>query len=197
MFDIEIDSKFIVDYNKSVLIVIDMIKGFTDVGNLNSNYISSIASDIKYYSKKFSNIVAINDSHNMNDCEFNFYPHHCMEGTIESEFCEELKSVDFDYVLSKNSTNAFFSNGFLSVFNSYIENNFNFVVVGCCADICVLQFCLTFKAYLNHINKNLDIIIPVNLIETYDDINHPRDEVLKISLYLMKNMGIKLMEASI
>ena len=197
MIDSELVIDLIVVFFFCLLIIIDMLKGFTDIGNLKSRYISNIALDIRGYSNRFSNIIAINDNHGNSDCEFNLYPAHCIDGTKESELCDELIDLDFDYILYKNSTNGFFSYNFSNVFNDYIENNFNFIVTGCCTDICILQFCLTFKAYLNHINKNLDIIVPVNLVETYDDINHPRDELAKFSLYFMKNMGIRLINTHI
>lgn len=197
MIDIELEDDLIINYDKSLLVIIDMIKGFTSIGNLKSDYISNIALNIRSYSTRFSNVIAINDAHEDNDCEFNLYPAHCIDGTKESELCNELIDIDFSYILYKNSTNGFFSYNFLNVFNDYIKNNFDFIVTGCCTDICVLQFCLTFKAYLNHINKDLNIIVPVNLVETYDDINHPRNELVKLSLYLMKNMGIKLINTNI
>lgn len=197
MIDIELEDDLIINYDKSLLVIIDMIKGFTSIGNLKSDYISNIALNIRSYSTRFSDVIAINDAHEDNDCEFNLYPAHCIDGTKESELCNELIDIDFSYILYKNSTNGFFSYNFLNVFNDYIKNNFDFIVTGCCTDICVLQFCLTFKAYLNHINKDLNIIVPVNLVETYDDINHPRNELVKFSLYLMKNMGIKLINTNI
>ena len=58
MIDIELDNDLIVDYNKSLLIIIDMLKGFTDIGNLKSRYISNIALDIRGYSNRFSNLMA-------------------------------------------------------------------------------------------------------------------------------------------
>lgn len=197
MFEIKVDKNFNLDYEKSVLIVIDMVKGFTDIGILRSDFIKNIAKDIKKFCYKFPNVIAINDNHKNEDCEFDVYPKHCLEGDFESELCEELLDIEFKHVLTKNSTNSFFSNNFIQIFQKYIDDNFNFVVVGCCTDICILQFCLTFKGYLNSINKNLNIIVPKDLVETYDRENHPRDKVQNVSLYFMDNMGIKLIESEI
>lgn len=194
-FNLECYNELNINYNRSVLIIIDMIKGFANIGNLKSEYVLNIAEDIRVYSEKFSHIIAINDNHDVNDCEFNTYPNHCISNTEEVEFCEELKNVKFSNVLYKNCTNGFFAKDFLKVFNYYIDNDFSFIVSGCCTDICILQFCITFKGYLNSINKNLDILVPVNLVETYDSVVHPRNSVNNISLYLMKNMGIKLIKS--
>ncbi len=195
MFKINVSKNFIINYNNSVLIIIDMINGFTDLGPLKSKFIKDIAYDIRNVCDKFSNIVAINDEHNRYDCEFNNYPEHCLMGTNESKICEELSDVSFTHILTKNSTNGFFSNNFLKIFQKYLDNSYDFFVVGCCVDICILEFCLTFKAYLNSINRDLNIVVPINLVDTYDAENHMRDSVKNISLYLMNNSGIKLIES--
>lgn len=197
MFKIKIDNNFVMNQNRSVLIIIDMIKGFTDVGIFSSKSIKNIAKNIRKFSDDFLEIIAINDKHSENDCEFYIYPKHCLKGNLDSEFCDELLDVDFKHVLTKNSTNGFFSSNFLEVIDDYIENGFDFIIVGCCTDICILQFCLTFKGYLNSLNKKLDVIVPIDLVETYDSENHPRDEVQKLSLYLMNNMGVKLIKSYI
>lgn len=194
MFNIEVKRDFNISYDKSVLIIIDMIKGFTDIGNLKSEFIKSISEDIKNASLKFSHIVSINDSHTKDDCEFNSFPMHCIKGSEESKICDELRDVNFEHFLYKNSTNGFFAYGFMDVFKYYIDNNFDFVVVGCCTDICILQFCTTFKSYLNSINKNLNVIVPKDLVETYDCKNHEREKVTNVSLYLMQNSGIILID---
>mgnify|MGYP003369112923 CR=1 FL=1 len=197
MFCFKIIDSYKLNYDKSVLIVIDMIKGFTEVGNLSCSSIKKIAKDIRNECDKFSNLVAINDSHDKKDCEFNLYPEHCLEGSYESEFCDELLDVEFTHIINKNSTNGFFASKFFEVFEEYINNDFNFVVSGCCTDICILQFCLTFKGYLNSINKNLEIFIPINLIETYEREKDYKEKVVNASMYLMSNMGIKLVKSLI
>lgn len=196
MFKLKYDD-FKINYHKTVLIVIDMIKGFTDIGPLKSEYIKNIANNIETVSHRFNDIIAINDKHNLNDCEFRDYPPHCIENTEECDICDELKNINFTQILFKNSTNGFFSDRFLDIFKEYIDNNFDFVVCGCCTDICIFQFCITFKTYLNSINRDLNIIIPENLVETYDSEIHPRNRVKNSALYFMKNAGIILINTII
>lgn len=183
------------DKSKAILIIIDMVKGFTDFGDLSSFHIKSIAYKIRNFSNGFSSIIGINDLHSGIDVEFSNFPHHCLEGSNEVEICSELSDIKFDHVLFKNSTNGFFSEKFLDVITEYIDKNFDFIVVGCCTDICILQFCLTFKSYLNFINKNLNLIVPINLVETYESEDHPREKVQNASLYLMNNMGVILVDS--
>lgn len=189
--DNHIDKEENIDF-KSVLIIIDMVKGFTDIGALKSQYIKNIAPDIRKQCDKFKNIIAINDKHEKGDYEFNFYPEHCLAGTEEIEMCNELADVNFYSILYKNSTNGFFADGFFEVFNKFIEKSCDFIVVGCCTDICVLQFCLTFKGYLNSINSSSNIIVIKDLVDTYESENHNREYLNSLSFHLMDNAGIKL-----
>ena len=197
MFKVNVNSNFNVNYDKSVLIIVDMINGFTDSGPLKSEFIKNISQHIRDMCNRFSDIIAINDNHFEDDCEFSIYPKHCLYGSYESQICKELSDIKFTHILNKNCTNGFFSNGFLHVFKKYLDDNFDFIVVGCCVDICVLEFCLTFKGYLNSINKDLNIIVPVNLVETYEGRNHSRHEVKNAALYIMSNCGIKLIDTNL
>lgn len=195
MFEINVLSNFNINYSRSVLIIVDMINGFTEFGPFGSEFIKNISNGIRNACYRFKEIVAINDSHDENDCEFNVYPKHCLYGSYESKICRELLDVEFTHILNKNCTNGFFSKGFLSTFKKYFDENYDFFVVGCCVDICVLEFCLTLKGYLNSINKNLNIIVPIGLVETYHGENHNREKVKNASLYIMSNSGIKLIDS--
>ena len=183
---------FKINFNKSVLIIIDMVKGFTDMGELKSYHIKKIGEAIQEECSKFKNIVAINDCHKEQDNEFNIYPVHCLENSIECEVCDELKNVKFTHVLFKNSTNGFFSKGFLDVFHKYIKENYDFVVVGCCTDICVLQFCLTFQGYLHSINSKSNLVVVKELVDTYDSEKHNREYLNEAAFNLMDGTGVIL-----
>lgn len=191
------DKEFDIDFNKSVLIVVDMIKGFTDVGMFKNDYVKNIAKDIRNVCNKFKTIVAINDNHEESDIEFNNYPKHCLSNSVESEICDELSDVKFTNVLFKNSTNGFFADNFLDVFNKYIKEKYDFVVVGCCTDICILQLCLTFKGYLNSINSDSNIVVVRKLVDTYDSQQHNREYLSEVSFYFMENMGVRLVDCII
>ncbi len=71
----------------------------------------------------------------------------------------------------------------------------NFIVVGCCTDICVYQFVLTLKAYFNQNNLDKNIIVPMNLVETYDIDNvHCGDLLNTVFLNSMIQNGIKIVK---
>lgn len=156
-----------INLEKTQLYIIDMNNGFSKSGALYSPRINNLIKPIydfsMYISKKVHNIIAFTDSHPINCLEFSTYPSHCLENDYESEIIDELKNINNLKILPKNSTNGFFALDSLDFSN--IEN---IIVVGNCTDICVYQFAVTLKSYFiqNNINKN--IIIPMNLIETYD-----------------------------
>ena len=67
-------------------------------------------------------------------------------------------------------------------------------VVGCCTDICVLQAAIPIKTFLNEYDLDVEVIVPKNMVETYNAPNHNRDEYNEIAFKLMANAGIKVVE---
>ena len=75
------------------------------------------------------------------------------------------------------------------------KNLDNFIVVGCCTDICVYQFVLTLKTYFNQNNLDKNIIVPISLVETYDiDEIHSGDMLNTIFLNSMIQNGINVVK---
>lgn len=73
-----------------------------------------------------------------------------------------------------------------------MENLKEVTVVGCCTDICVLNLALPLKNYFNQKNKNIEIYVPQNAVETYDAPNHNRKEYNEIAFKLLTQAGIKV-----
>ena len=65
-----------------------------------------------------------------------------------------------------------------------------YIITGCCSDICVLQFALTLKTYLNAQNIDKKVIVPKNAIETYNAPGHDAKQMNEVSYNLMKAAGI-------
>ena len=88
---------------KNLLVVVDMVNGFVNFGNLADNNINKITPTIKNLIEKAiqdkDEIVAFCDSHKPNDIEFEVYPEHCLEGSPESELIPELKHFQNYYSL--------------------------------------------------------------------------------------------------
>ena len=183
------------DRDKSVLVIIDMVNGFVNEGNLSSKRIRSINNDIAEISECFDLMgiqrIAFTDCHNSESPEFEIYPKHCMIGTKETELTDEIKRTGIIPTIRKNSTNGFIEDEFLHwiIENRQIDT---FVIVGCCTDLCVLQFALTVKAHFNRLNRKSHIIVPANLVETYDGPNHDGDLCNMWALNNMITNGVEV-----
>ncbi len=183
------------DLNKTGLFIVDMNNGFAKEGALSSPRVEKIINPIADFGKlicsKINTIVAFTDTHNEDDVELKSYPAHCLRGDKESEIVKEILDINNIEILEKNSTNGFF------VMNMEKYKNLdNFIVVGCCTDICVYQFVLTLKTYFNQNNLDKNIIVPVNLVETYDiDVIHSGDFFNTVFLNSMMQNGINVVKS--
>ena len=82
-------------------------------------------------------------------------------------------------------------------FKEYIDNLKNLkkiILSGCCTDICVMNLALDLQNYFDENNKNIDIIVPKDVVETYSGPNHNREEYNEIAFKIMNNAGIKLVK---
>lgn len=168
--------------NKTKLFIIDMNNGFAKCGALYSprieNLINPISSFTKNLSSTIKEIIAFTDSHTKESIELLSYPSHCLFDNIESDVVEELKNIDNIRILPKNSTNGFFALKEIS-FNDVD----NIIIVGDCTDICIYQFAITLKSYFNQNNMNKNILVPMNLVDTYDIPNTHPAELLNIVFF--------------
>lgn len=184
------------DGNMELLIVVDMVNGFIKKGNMADKYINHIINPnielIKKINKEGGNIVFIKDTHKIKSREFDRFPVHCLEESEESKVIDELKEYE-KVAFTKNSTSAMYAKGF----KEYIDNLKNLkkiILSGCCTDICVMNLALDLQNYFDENNKNIDIIVPKDVVETYSGPNHNREEYNEIAFKIMNNAGIKLVK---
>ncbi|MCH1960757.1 isochorismatase family cysteine hydrolase [Romboutsia hominis] len=179
--------------NETELFIVDMNNGFAKGGSLYSPRINALINPIynftKYLSNKVSNITAFTDCHTTDSIELLSYPPHCMVDSFESDIIDELKSIENIKVIPKNSTNAFFT---LKDIN--FSNTKNIIVVGDCTDICVYQFATTLKSYFNQNNISKNIIVPIDLVDTYDSEVHPANLLNMVFLNSMLQNGIEVVK---
>lgn len=184
--------------NNTALIVIDMVNGFAKSGNLYSDRIENIIPAVVSTSNLFNDYIKlfIADTHNEDATEFEAYLPHCVGE--EAKVIEELKVLydDKSLEIPKNSTNAFHAPAFQKWFedNKSIYNQF--VLIGDCTDICILQMALSLKTYFNEQNLTSRVIVPLNAVETYHlDLNHHYGDLMNIfALYNMELNGIELIK---
>lgn len=182
---------------KTALVVVDMVKGFVSEGLLKSPRVEALTPEIRDIMLNCKNlgiqIIAFADCHAENSPEFDVYGPHCQVGTSESEVVPELQAVGGYHLITKNS-----SNGFLEPkFQDWLKSNpqvTDFVVVGDCTDICILQFCLTLKAYFNMLNLKSRVIVPINAVDTFDFDLHHGDLTHVMALYNLAQNGIEIIE---
>lgn len=184
--------------SQTALIIIDMVNGFAKSGNLYSDRIKDIIPPVVKLTKKFKGYTKlfIADTHDDNSVEFEAYLPHCIGD--ESHVIEELKTLydEHSKEIPKNSTNGFLSPFFQKWFEKNKDTFNQYVLIGDCTDICVLQFALSLKAYFNEHNQPSRIIVPLDAVETYHlDLNHHDGDLMNLfALYNMALNGIELVK---
>lgn len=193
-----IEEKFHV-HDKSVLFIVDMNNGFARQGALSSTrvekIIPNIVKNIEIFKKINNPIIAFTDSHKEDSLEFKSYPVHCLQNSYESELVDEIKEIKDIIIIEKSSTNGFLEEESKNYIDDFIDKGYReYIVCGCITDVCVKQFAQTLKAYFNVKNKDIDVIVPINSVDTYDSPEHNAQIINLFSFYEMRNSGIKVVK---
>ncbi|MCG8484097.1 MAG: cysteine hydrolase [Clostridia bacterium] len=182
---------------KTVLVIVDVINGFVREGALKSERIESIIPEIACLSKACDALgiekLAFCDYHTQESPEFDAYPPHCLAGTFEAEIVDEIKNIGGYKLIPKNSTNGFLE----EAFQEWLEQNIDkdtFIITGDCTDICIQQFAITLKTWFNMKNRKSRVIVPMNMVETYDFGVHNGDLVNTMALYNMMINGVEVVK---
>lgn len=181
--------------DETVLVIMDMVKGFTDEGSLSSERIKRIKSKTAEYMKICSErcigIICFCDCHTLESAELSSFPPHCIKGSGEEEIADELRNICPYARIDKNSTNGFIE----PEFQKWLAENGkvrNYIICGDCTDICVMQFAQCAKAWYNKNNVQSRIMILTDCVETYDAPGHPADFMNVFALMNMECGGIEL-----
>ena len=184
---------------KDLLITIDMVNGFVKKGTLAAKSIERIVPrQIELLNEALdrddTGIIFIRDSHTKDAIEFKNYPPHCLKGDIESELIPELKIYE-EYALEylKNSTNLIFAPNIQEDLLKF--NNLEKVrLMGCLSEVCVLNGAIGLKCFFNEVNKDIDVFVHEDAIDTYDAPNHDANLVTEEALKMMESNGIKVLK---
>ena len=182
---------------KKILLVIDMVNGFVKEGALADNYINTITPNIinliKECKEKNYDIISIQEGHSKNSKEFENFPEHCILGTEEAELIEELEPYKNDMkMIRKNSTCGFITKEFFEYFENKKNEIEEVILTGCCTDICILNFAIPLKTYINEYNLPIDVTIYKNAVETYNSDNHNREEYNEMAFKILSQNGIEI-----
>lgn len=201
---------------EELLIVVDMNNGFVKEGAMADPHIKHIIPEImglvEYFLDAPNAMVAyVNEKHKKESKEFKKFPEHCIEGTEEAEYVDELKPYEPDcYIFGKNSTSGIFGPGFMKLIEKLAKQpKFKkAIIVGCCTDICVLNLALPLVNFFDEIDVDVEIIVPENAVETYqikpnvyneqglliEEGIHDREEYTNMANKLMKQGGVQLVK---
>lgn len=185
-----------INRNNAILFVVDMINGFCKKGAMADPDIMNIVLPITELCKNMlplKRTYFITDCHGEDDIEFKSFPKHCLKGTEESKVVDELlKYVEQGFVIEKNSTNAFHS--FINKDEFFKHCPEKIIITGCCTDICVMQFAISFKTFLNSMNLEKQVIVPIDCVDTYDAPHHKANLRNEDALTIMKEAGIEIVD---
>lgn len=183
------------DPDKTLVVVVDMVKGFVLEGAMSDPTIAKIAPEILKVESFFKHHLYFQDWHEQDCMEFASFPPHCLAYSTESELLDCFKEdASRQTVIRKNSTNGLMAKNFLNRIDEHVLPWKNFVITGCCTDICVMQFALSLLSYLREFDlKGKQIILPVNCVDTYHQpCQHDAFEANAWSLRFMEQAGIKI-----
>ncbi len=178
-----------------MLYLIDMINGFVKKGNLHDKHILQTVPEQKklldYVNDLNQGIGFVRDEHEENSLELKTFLPHAIKGSGEELVIDELKPYTIgamDY--PKNSTNALFAPGVIE--DIKIMSNLKLVVVvGCCTDICVLNYVMGLRNYFNQIDRDIKIVVVRKATDTYDIPGvHDREHFEEMAYELMAQAGI-------
>lgn len=187
---------------KKCLIIVDMVNGFTKEGILHDEKILKVVPRqlelIQEYQNTGELIVFIKDSHSKDSTEFKRFGNttHCLENERESELIDELKPFEYNsdtVSITKNSTSFMESPEFRELITK-LKNVNQVDIIGCCTDICVANGAIGLANYFDQWNRNIEINVHTDAVETYDSKSHDRSVYSEAAKLLMQQQGIKLVK---
>jgi len=152
--------------SKTALIIVDMQKDFIySNGKLyvpgSEKIIAPLRNLLNKCREKRLTIVFTQDWHPEDAVEFRIWPKHCIAETQGAEIIDELKPNPGEFIVKKETYDAFFNTNLESILNrAGVEN---VIVTGVVANICVLH--TAGSAAL----RGFKVILPVDCIAALND----------------------------
>lgn len=182
---------------ETVLAIIDINNGFAKAGALYSERverkIERVAELAEAALDKGIKVLAYTDHHPEDAKEFGAYPSHCVGTTEESALVDALEVLKPKGLqeIHKNSTNGVYA------YNPIVELEGikNYLVVGCVTDICVYQYALNLRTYLNEYQLDGEVYVSENHVQTFDIEGFHHGDLMHVTFLksLMDN-GIKVVK---
>lgn len=193
------EKKKLEDFKKCVF-NIDMVEGFVNIGPMSNKQYNllvpaqrMVMDDIR---RDGELITFIGEAHAEDASEFKSYPPHCIEGTKEAEFISYFQDY-LNYVNTlvyrKNSINGMLNPKLLEDLKK-MKNLKEVIFTGVCEDLCVMDFARTFARYMDELNRQVDMFLLANAVDTFDAEYHNRDHWKSVAREVMESAGIKYVE---
>ena len=183
----------------SAIFVIDMNNGFCEEGALADPTIKRIVPNIRKIImdglKRESALFFVIFKHKEDSVEIKRYAGHCITPR-EQKTIKELSIFEeyADRVFYKNSTCALFAPGMMEMLLQ-MKNLKRIVITGCCTDICIMNFAVALRNFMDEWNVDVDIVVPINAVETFHIPNvHEREEANQFGYRVMESNGIRLIK---
>ena len=167
-----------------VVIVVDMQRGFLEEGNPlycgdeARKIIPKVQRLLDRELKRGSTLIFTQDSHALDDREFQMFPPHCIKGTEEVEIIPELANYPGQR-LKKTRYSAFFGTDLDERLKELSPDNL--IVCGVCTDICVLHTVADAR------NRDYPVKVYTDCVASFDQEAH--NFALK---HMEKILGAKL-----
>ena len=179
-----------------LLVVVDMVKGFVNVGPMADPTINIITPEILNMVNEFINnnevVAFIKDNHEKDALEFKKFPPHCVIGTDEADLIDELLPFEKNgLVYPKNSTSTMYAPNFVQDLEA-MKNLREVIVTGCCTDICIMNLVIPLINYFDQMNRGVNVIVPKNAVETYDAPFHDRNQWNEMAFKFMEQAGAEI-----
>lgn len=159
---------------KVAIVTVDAVKGFCSVGPMSSPRVSNIIPEIKRIISN-AEFLGVNafifpcDNHRADSKEFDIWPAHCIDGTLEAELEDQLLEMDISSkftIIPKPAINSFIDTVLVDKIAS-LEPRI-IVVMGDVTDLCLYQLATNLKMLAISRGWNCRVIVPLSAIETYD-----------------------------
>jgi len=192
-------SKDEIEFLKSIeelIVNIDMINGFVKKGELAAPSIKRVVPrQIELLNDAIESdgkaIAFVGDWHTNGSIELKRYAKHALQNTYEAEFIDELKSfIPFSLVYRKNSTNCIYV---MQKDLLKMPNLKKVKLMGCLSDVCVTHGGLGFRTFFDEVNKDVEVGVYADAIDTFDAPGHNADLVNRNALENMEANGIKVL----
>ncbi len=187
-----------VNKRERVLVVVDLLKGFVDEGALADKSIRNIIPEVVNLVEDFldsgDDVIFMKDAHTDESSEFLSIPKHCVKGSVECEMVDEL-SIYSNRVISieKNAICSTVVDSFRKIIlgNELLKE---VVIVGCETDMCVLGAAIPLKSEFNQLNRDVNVIVPMNGVATFNSENHRADDMNKMAFKIMSGAGVSIVK---